>query len=191
METGYATSLVNIDVDEGAYVEYLPDPVIPFDHSRYYQRTRVTVHDTATLVLGESMYAGRLSRDERHEYDAFATDLEIVRPDSTPVIVDRVRLGGADAARGLAVLDDHDIVSTLFVVAPDAVSLGLADALHTALESAQPAIRFGLSTLPGDSGVWLRMLGDDTVATHLAATTAWGVVRQVLTGMPAPRIRKT
>jgi hypothetical protein len=35
------------------------------------------------------------------------------------------------------------------------------------------------------------MLGDDTVAMHLATTTAWGTIRQVLTGKPAPCIRKT
>lgn len=191
METGYATSLVNIDVEEGAYVEFLPDPIIPFDHSRYYQRTKATVHESATLVLGETMYAGRLSRDERHEYDAFATDLEIIRPGGSPLVLDRVRIGMAQAAVGPAVMDERDIVSTIFIVAPDAVTLGLADALHSALEATQEEIRFGISSLPGDSGVWLRMLGDDSVAMHLATTAAWGSVRQVLTGKPAPRMRKT
>jgi urease accessory protein len=191
METGYATSLVDIDVGERAYVEYVPDPVIPFDHSRYYQRTKVTLHDTATLVLGETMYAGRLSRDERHEYDAFATDLEIVRPDGTPLVLDRVRLGVARPAVGPAVMDGKDIVSTLFVVAPDIVALGLVDAWHDALAATQPDIRFGISALPRDAGAWLRMLGDDPVAMSAASTTAWQVSRQVLTGLPAPRMRKT
>ena len=53
MDAGYATALVNIEVDAGAYTEYLPDPVIPFAGTRFYQRTAATVHDEATLLTGE------------------------------------------------------------------------------------------------------------------------------------------
>ena len=119
------------------------------------------------------------------------SDLEITRPDGTPLVVDRACLTGGRAAVGPAVLDDHDIGSTLFVVAPDAVTLGLADILHAALEPVGEDLRVGVSALPGECGVWLRMLGDDTVAMHLATTTAWAAIRQVLTGKPAPCIRKT
>ena len=108
MDHGYATALVNVDVGPAAHVEIVPDPVIPYAGSRYYQRTRVTLDPTATFVYGETLFAGRLSRGERHEYDAYATDLEVTRPDGTPLLVDRVRLT-PDRRRGLAVLDDRDV----------------------------------------------------------------------------------
>lgn len=192
MEHGYATATVDIGAAEDAYVEYLPDPVIPYAHSRFYQRTHVTLHPTATLVLGETLYAGRLSRGERNEYDVYATDVEIERPDGRPVIVDRVRLVPRDGrVGGRAVLDDRDIVSTLYVVSPLAPAAVIADRLHEALRDAVvDDTRFGVSVLPGDSGAWLRMIGDDTVTMTAAARSAWRATRALLLGLPAPHIRK-
>ncbi len=98
MDHGYAAATINLNVAADAYVEYLPDPVIPYAGARYSQRTHVTLDPTATFVLGETLYAGRLSRGERNEYDVFATDLEIVADTGRPLVVDRVRLGGTDHA---------------------------------------------------------------------------------------------
>jgi urease accessory protein len=192
MEHGYATALLGIDAAADAYVEYLPDPVIPYAGSRFYQRTRVTLHPTATLVLGDTLYAGRLSRGERHEYDVYATDLEIARPDGRLVVVDRARLVPAGGpVEGPAVLDRHDVVATLYVLSPLAPARVIADHLHDALDrTVADDTRFGVSTLPDDSGAWLRILGDDTVTMAAATRTAWRTTRQLLTGTPAPDIRK-
>jgi urease accessory protein len=192
MEGGYATSLLNIDAAAGAYVEYLPDPVIPYAHSRFYQRTRVTLDPTATLVLGETLYAGRLSRGERHEYDVFAADLEITRPDGRPVLIDRARLvpegGRVDS---LAVLNDCDIVSTLFVLTPLVGATELADLLHVALGDAiVDDTLFGVSVLPDAVGAWVRIAGDDTVTMAELNRIVRSGTRAWLTGRPAPHIRK-
>ena len=88
MEHDYATAIMNITVDGDAYVEYLPEPVVPFANSRFYQQTSVVIDESATLLLGETVYAGRLARDERHAYDVYASDLEVRRPDGR-LIADR------------------------------------------------------------------------------------------------------
>jgi urease accessory protein len=190
MDEGYATALVNVDVGPGALVEIVPDPVIPYAGSRYFQRTRVTLDPTATFVYGETLYAGRLSRGERHEYDVYATDLDVLRPDGTPLLVDRVRLT-PDRRRGLAVLDERDVLASLYVIAPGVDATVVADCLHAAVgEAADGSSRFGVSVLPGEVGAWLRLVGDDTVATGGMTRAAWAAARVLLTGRPAPRIRK-
>ena len=35
------------------------------------------------------------------------------------------------------------------------------------------ALRFGVSVLPGEVGAWLRLVGDDTVATSEMTRAAW------------------
>ena len=196
MASGYATSLVNLNLAADAYVEYLPDPVIPFTDSRFYQRTAATVHPDATLVAGETVYAGRLSRGERHAYAAFASDVEIRRPDGTPVAIDRARLVPRHGSvGGPAVLHGRDVVSTLFVVTSRAPGRVIADTLQDAAAevmaaSADRTTRFGVSLLPDDAGAWIRSVGDDTVtstALHVAITAA---VHELLTGLRAPAIRK-
>jgi urease accessory protein len=198
MESGYATSLVNLEVGEGAYVEYLPDPLIPYIDARFYQRTAATVHPDATLIVGETIYAGRLSRGERHAYAVLASDLEVTRPgpSATPVAFDRVRLvprGGR--VGGPAVLGGRDVVSSLYVVTSRVPAREVADALHDAVgtvlaDSPDEAARAGVSVLPHDAGAWLRFVGDDTVTSAAVATAAAAAMHELITGSPAPAIRK-
>jgi urease accessory protein len=198
MESGYATSIVNLDIAEGAYVEYLPDPLIPYVDSRYYQRTTVTLHPEATLVIGETIYAGRLSRGEHNAYAALASDLEVRRPGhvGVPVAFDRVRLVPRHGhVGGIAVLGGRDIVSTVYVLTPRVPAKEVADALLEATtravdQSDDESARFGVSVLPGDGGAWLRFVGDDTITSSAVQTAAAAAVHELITGCPAPVIRK-
>ncbi|WP_208322928.1 urease accessory protein UreD [Mumia sp. ZJ1417] len=193
MEHDYAVAQTNISVAEDAYLEYLPDPVIAFGGARLYQRTSVTLAPSGTLVLGETLISGRLARDERHQYTAIASDLEVRRPDGAMVALDRVRLTPSDGVTGgLAVLDDHDVLSTLYVFTPGASVGEVNDLLHAALRPSSAAgLVLGVSALPADAGVWVRLLGDDTQVVLHAITLAWRALRCLLTGIDAPAIRKS
>ncbi|MFE3498832.1 urease accessory protein UreD [Kitasatospora sp. NPDC059160] len=190
MEYDYATQLVNLEAGPGAYVEYLPEPVIPFVDSRLYQRTVLTVDRGATVLAGETVLAGRLARGERNAYQVFASDLEVRRPDGELVALDTVRLEPAGAGvTGPAVLGGHDVMSSLYVLSPLAPAARIADALHEAL--ADRGLLYGVSVLPQDSGAWLRLLDSDTRVCAAALRAAWDAVRRLLIGAPAPELRKT
>ncbi|MFF2073942.1 urease accessory protein UreD [Kitasatospora sp. NPDC058162] len=195
MEYDYATQLVNLEAGPGAYVEYLPEPVIPFVDSRLYQRTVLTVDPGATVLAGETVLAGRLARGERNAYQVFASDLEVRRPDGELVALDTVRLEPAGAGvtgagvTGPAVLGGHDVMSSLYVLSPLAPAARIADALHEALTDR--GLLYGVSVLPQDSGAWLRLLDSDTRACAAALRAAWDAVRLLLIGAPAPELRKT
>ncbi|MDL9977722.1 urease accessory protein UreD [Microbacterium sp. ASV49] len=193
MESGYATAVCNIEVGEGAYVEYLPDPVIPFVDSRLYQRTGVAMQPGASLVTGETLYAGRLSRGERNVYAAYASDFEVTGPDGKPVATDRVRLVPAQG-RLDALLGGRDVVASLYVVSDTVRSSRIADVLRDATADAvasDPSAVFGVSVLPYDRGAWLRLLSDDTVAVERATSAAAMAAHELLLGTTAPLIRKT
>jgi len=192
MEQDYASQLVHLTAEDGAYLEYLPDPVIPFRDARFYQRTTVTAAPGSTVVLGETLTAGRLARDERHDYQVLATDLEIARPDGTLLAVDTLRLvpGGERATvTGPAVFAGYDHMATLFAVSDARPAAEIADTLHRALDG--QGLCYGVSTLPEDCGAWLRLLEDSPIRTAAALDTAWRAVRLLLTGEPAPALRKT
>ncbi|MEV7777454.1 urease accessory protein UreD [Kitasatospora sp. NPDC088351] len=193
MEHDYATQLVNLTAAPGSYVEYWPDPLIPFKGSRFYQRTEVTVAPGATVLLGDTLTAGRLARGERHQYRVLATDLRIGRPDGSPLAIDTLRLtpdGGAPGTGvlGPGVLAGHDQVVSVFVVTDRRPAAEIADALHGALAGLD--LLHGVSVLPYDCGAWLRLLGDDPVLVAGARAAAWNAVRRLLTGHPAPDLRK-
>ncbi|WP_031081896.1 urease accessory protein UreD, partial [Streptomyces sp. NRRL WC-3549] len=192
MEHDYASQRVHLTADEGSYVEYLPDPLIPFADARFYQRTEVTVAPGGTVVLGDTVTAGRLARGERHDYRVVAADLRIVRPDGTLLALDTQRLAAdtrtpGDSVTGPAVFAGHDHVGSLFVVTDRVPAEEVADTLHEAL--AGHGVTYGVSVLPRECGAWLRLLDDSPVRVAAAHTAAWSSVHRLLTGCPAPRVR--
>ncbi|CAK7283671.1 urease accessory protein UreD [Streptomyces misionensis] len=191
MEFDHATQVVNLRAEADSYVEYLPDPLIPYRDARFYQHTEVTVDPTATVLLGETIAAGRLARGERHAYRMLFSDLEITRGDGDLLAVDTVRLdpGEPGSVTGPAVFADHDLMATLYVVSPLAPAEEIADLLHEAL--ADTGTVFGVSVLPDDCGAWARILSSDPPAITRALHTAWDAVRRLLIGVPAPDLRKT
>ncbi|MEV7415345.1 urease accessory protein UreD [Streptomyces sp. NPDC089919] len=191
MEHDYATAQTFLTAGPDSYVEYLPDPVIPFVGSRFYQRTTVTADPSATVLLSETVLAGRLARGERHAYDVFASDLEVLLPDGRPVAVDTVRLEpGAHRVDGPAVMAGHAVTAAFFALTPLAPAGELAGLLHAALP-AHPSVRAGVSVLPDARGVWVRLLGPAAEPVAGALRTAWDCVRRRLIGVPAPHLRKS
>lgn len=206
MEHDYAAAQVFLTAGPHAYVEYLPDPVIPYVDSRFYQRTVVTADPTATVLVSETVLSGRLARGEHNAYRVFASDFELRRPDGGLVALDTVRLepgngsGGRDtdgerggpgssAVDGPAVLAGHSVTACFFAVSPLAPARELADLLHRTL--ADSGLPYGVSVLPQDCGAWVRVLGDHTEPVTRALTAVWDAVRRRLIGVPAPALRKT
>ncbi|WP_327065576.1 urease accessory protein UreD [Kitasatospora sp. NBC_01250] len=192
MTTDYATQQVHLSAGEGAYVEYLPEPVIPFRESRFYQRTVISADPSATVLAWETVLAGRLAHGERNAYRVFAADLEWRRPDGRLLALDTVRLtpaAGPDGVEGPAVLGGHDLVATLYAVTPLAPAAEVAEVLHRAL--AGSGLLYGVSVLPEEAGAWVRLLGGDSPTVGAALHHAWDAVRRLLIGVPAPAVRKS
>ncbi|MGW6709705.1 urease accessory protein UreD [Streptomyces sp. NPDC054956] len=196
MEHDYAVAQTFLSAGPDAYVEYLPDPVIPYADSRFYQRTVITADPGATVLASETVLSGRLARGERNAYAVFASDFELRRPDGEPLALDTVRLEpggrggrGGSGVDGPAVLAGHPVTACFFAVSPLAPARELADLLHGAL--AGRGLPYGVSVLPQDCGAWVRVLGERTEAVTRALGAAWDAVRLRLIGVPAPDLRKT
>ena len=69
MENNYASQIVNITAGEDSYFEYIPDQIIPFRNSRFYQEVILNVHDNATLIYSEVIVPGRVASGEAFVYD--------------------------------------------------------------------------------------------------------------------------
>lgn len=189
MDADFATQLVNIAVGPRGFVEYLPDGLIPYAGSRFYQRTVVTVDPSATVLVGETMMGGRLACGECHDYEVLATDFELRRATGEPVAIDTVRLEPRrSSVTGLGVFGESTLMGSFYVTSPLQPAGTVADALHAALLGR--GVRYGVSVLPGESGAWARVLGTDPPAVHAGMRAAWDAVRQLLIGVPAPALRK-
>src|SRR5215207_3854904 len=59
MDANFAAMSQEIVLGENAYLEYMPDAVIPHAHARYFTNTRITLPPSATLLYSETIMPGR------------------------------------------------------------------------------------------------------------------------------------
>ena len=77
-----------VNVREGALLEYLPDPLIPFGGARYEQRTTVALEPGAGLFWWETVAPGREARGEIFSYDDLRLGFEL-HAGGTPLVIER------------------------------------------------------------------------------------------------------
>ena len=58
MPEGFAWQETELLIENDGYLEYLPEPIIPFKGARFGQRTRITVASTGSLLYGEILHRG-------------------------------------------------------------------------------------------------------------------------------------
>jgi urease accessory protein len=187
----FASQLVHLRVGAEAVLEYLPDAVVPFRGSRLFQRTRVTAHPTATVILGETLLPGRVARGEIHAYDLYWSETEVRSSDDVLLFADVLRLSARRRGdpRSLGVLGDNDVIAALYVVSAQAEPAELVALMRTAL-AAHPEVLAGASELPNRCGAAVKLLGPTSKAVRAALMSAWNTARLELLGVPAPNLRK-
>jgi urease accessory protein len=189
-ERNFASQLVDLRVGAGAVLEYLPDAVVPFRGSRFFQRTSLTVASGATAIVGEVLLPGRVARGELHAYELYWAETEARRPDGSLLFADVLRLSPTqgEGLRSLGLLGGSDVIGTLYVVTEQGPADELVALLRAALASSD--VLAGVSELPNGCGVSVRLLGRTSKTVRAALTSAWHAARLPLLGAPAPDLRK-
>jgi urease accessory protein len=77
-----------VTVGEGGFLEFLPDPVIPYAHSRFEQSAIIQLADSSTLFWWETIAPGREAAGEVFAYHNLSSSLEI-RSGGQPVAIER------------------------------------------------------------------------------------------------------
>jgi len=189
-ERNFASQLVNLRVGSGAVLEYLPDAVVPFRGSRFFQRTCLTADPEATVIVGEVLLPGRVARGELHAYELYWSETEARRPDGTLLFSDLLRLSPTqgEGLHSLGLLGGSDVIATLYVVTQQEPADELVELLRESL--ADNDVLAGVSELPNGCGVSVRLLGRTSKTVRAGLTTSWQAIRLALLGAPTPDLRK-
>jgi urease accessory protein len=186
---GCARQRVDLAVEADAFVEYVPDPLIPHGGARLEQELVADVDPAGALIATELLAPGRVAHDEAFEY-AFLSLSTRVRVEGREVAVDSLVLSpGRRDPRGAGILGGHSYLGSLFAVAPSGDAEALARAVSDALADT-PGCVWATGTLPSGSGVLTRVLADSRIEAERALHAAWAAVRLVLLGVHPPRRRK-
>jgi urease accessory protein len=188
MNGNYAGAETTLSVGAGGHLDYVPEPTILHEDSRYLQELTLELDHDATAVLGDIVVPGRLARGERFEFERFLSTVSVSGPDGL-LFEDATHLTPAEAdPTAPGVLGEFTVYGTLFVVAPDRDIAGLSDTLHEAVADGEA--RAAATALPNDAGVAVRALGDRAETVQAALHAAWTEARETLVGAPAPEGRK-
>src|SRR5690606_1734266 len=192
MEKNFATQIVNITVDQGCYLEYIQDQIIPYRSSLFYQIANLNIHDDATLVYSEVVTPGRVAGGEHFDYDicymktVAKNQEDRIRCYDVAILEPKKR--SMDA---FGILEKYDVFGTVYVLTGTGKVSELYENTSQQIETMTTgAISGGASILPDNSGVIVRLLGNTASDVRSAIFEVVRLVRKEVLNAPFSGIRK-
>jgi urease accessory protein len=151
---GAARLAVNLDLADGAHLDWLPQETILFDSANARRRTVITLAPGASCLMAETLVLGRAAMGETVRRIAFH-DWRLIRRGETPLHLEALALEPARLGDNPAGLAGARALATLVMVSP-----GAADALGPARAAlAEPGVAGAASAVAGRLVV--RMMAGD------------------------------
>jgi urease accessory protein len=190
MDKNYATQVVNITVGEGCYFEFIPDQIIPYRNSRFYQKVMLNVHDNATMVYSELLVPGRVASGESFDYDICYLKTIAQNQDGELRFIDIAILEPKKRIlKNSGILENFDVVGTVYILAPANHIKELNSLINSMIES-YPKVYGGATILPNSSGVMVRLLGPFASDVRDVIIDVVRIMRKEILHAPFSRIRK-
>ncbi len=153
MPADEALQHVRLDAHPGSRLVWQPRPLVLFPGARVRTSLEVVVHDGADVMWCDAFLPHDAGEPGKH-FASLQSETVVRADDGTLLVLDRVRTSGKDlACSGVAV---H---GTIGMVGGIAAAPGLADTLSVAV--ALSGAYAGVSSLPGECGLLVRVLADD------------------------------
>lgn len=188
MRYNYSGVTQNIFLEENAYLEFIPEPVIPCRHTRFISDTRLRVDPSATLFYSEIFTGGRkyYKEGELFQYDVLSVCTHGERPGGEPLFREKfVICPHKQSPRSLGVMGAYDVFANVVVMTPKEH----ADAIYektSAFIDRKRQLAVGITHLPNDCGLLLKVLGTETGPVKKTVREFCSSVRQQVKGKPLP-----
>jgi urease accessory protein len=83
-----ASQHMRVSIASDAYLEYLPDQLIPFAGSRFDQTVRIEIERGGSLIWWDRVAPGREASDEVFRFTSLTSDFELIA-DGQPIAIER------------------------------------------------------------------------------------------------------
>jgi urease accessory protein len=184
MEANYAAQTQSISLADDAYLEFLPDPVIPHRQARFASDTRICIAPSATLLYSEIVQPGRKHHrpDECFGASVMSMAMSVARPDGSNLFTEKLLIEPQRyAMRQTGVMDSFDVFANMILCTP----ADKADRVYERVEADVDLARgmaFGACRLPNGAGLIYRILGRETAQVKAKVREFWEVVRTEVVG---------
>ena len=191
MEKDYATQMIDIIVEEGCYCEYIPDQIIPYANSRFYQLTNLKVHENATMIYSEILVPGRVASGEKFEYDICYIKTLATNHVVKLRFIDALKLmPKKDNFKARGIMENFSILGNVYILAKVEHAKYLKEEINSFVNNIRK-IQGGASTLPDRHGVAVRLLGNTTEHVKEVVYEILNISRRTILGGSFSKMRKS
>ena len=177
MNSNYATQMINLKVGKDCYLEFLPEQLIPYKSSRYYQKTTFTVDDSATLVYSETIVPGRVAMGELFDYDICYLRTLCYNDKNEIKFHDNSILEPKNQTMNiLGMFGNKTVLSTMFVVTKKEHTEKLYEKINQLFKDNDEVVG-GASILPNDSGLSVRILSNSSEENKITVYNISRIIR--------------
>jgi urease accessory protein len=184
-----AVQETQIQLGEGASLEFLPDHLIPHRDSSLHQSLRVEMGRGSRAIFWDALAAGRIAHGERWNFRGVDSKTEISLCGRT-VFLNRTKIRPSDLdPKRLGFAEEFNYLATLVIVADEFKSWKETVTAMGAELKAMPEVYGGVSAL-ASGGCVVKLLARSASDLMRAQITLWGRARQVVFGSPPVDLRK-
>lgn len=190
MDSNSASQIVNITVDENSYLEYIPDQIIPYQNSRYYQKVNLNVHENSTLIYSEILTPGRVAMGESFEYDICYLRTHCKNQDKKIRFLENTKIEPKkQRLKDFGILGEYNTVGTVYVLTIKERVIDLENSINKEIRNTD-GVSVGTSILPDESGIIIRILGNKTDSIFDVIFKTLEIVRRKILGASFSKSRK-
>lgn len=188
MDANHARQTQAFTLADGAYLEYLPDPLIPHRGSRFASETRITVAPTASMICAEIVQPGRKHHraDESFGMTVLSLATSAARPDGRVLFTEKLLIEPPQhPVRQTGVMDGFDVFANVLLCTPKAT----ADRVHARVGAEvdrERGVASGACRLPNDAGLVYKVVGRETEQVKARVREFWAVAREEIAGASIP-----
>lgn len=187
MARNYSGMMQEIKLEKDAYLEYLPEPIIPCRDTRFISDTRIVVDLTATVFYSEIYMAGRkYHNDELYVYDILSVCTHGERPDGQQLFREKFVIDPNQVnVRQIGIMHGYDVFANVLVLTPEDKAEEIYKDTEAYIDE-KNHIAAGITHLPNKAGLLYKVLGVEPGPVKKVVREFCSRVRQAIKGKPLP-----
>lgn len=188
MKYNYSGLVQNIVLEENAYLEFLPEPVIPCRHTRFISDTKLQVHPSATVFYSEIFMGGRkyYNEGELFQYDILSVCTHGERPGGQQIFREKFIIQPEKyTPRTIGVMDKYDVFANVIVMTPPEHAENIYKNTPAFIDRKR-RVAAGITHLPNDAGLLYKVLGTEPGPVKKLVRAFCSTVRMEVKGHPVP-----
>ena len=191
MNSNYATQLININVGKNCYLEFIPDQIIPFRNSRYYQKVSLNVDPSATLIYSEIIVPGRVAMGELFSYDLCYLKTIAQNTEKKIKFIDNCMLKPKNQNMNtLGMFGNHTVLASVYILTKNEHIQILNKKINSIIKN-NDEVSGGSTILPNNSGLLVRLMCNSSEIIKTEIYDIVRIVRKEILDAEFTGIRKT